>query len=358
MTICILPNQFAKAISLANQPTPSQDPRARVASSAANQMMLANQLMQLEWEAQFGLAKADCDARQKCIGQCWAQVDEGDNLGIKFKMKVTGADTYISGAALCEGRTWEYNGVRRLFGMLGELGAAERGTFLDIGANLGSWTLPVAVHKKHIKVVAFDVSSFCTNMLQESIEANNLTDRVETHRFAIVQDPEAKQSCLMVAEDKLNTSNNIGAEQVNLGDRDFCAEAVPARTLDSFYASNSALHEVIAAKLDCEGCEGQALLGASKFLSESPPCILAMEITPIYLCQAGTHVKDLADFLHQKGYHTETMFNLANSHLSCDEVKKLTVNRYAQDFVYLPQRDLDTCISKFSRNGKGHRRRR
>jgi len=308
---------------------------------------LAQKLMQQQWTAQFGDAPETCDAQRKCVGQCWAHVNEGPQYSpsIQFEMKVSGRDKYISGAALCEDTTWEMGDVGKLFELLG---GAERGTFLDIGANIGSWTLPYAVHKNKSQVVAIEVSSFISGMLQETIEANNLKERVQVHQFAVVQDPTSKEFCMSeYDEESIKDSGNMGGNMVNLGDNPYnpnCAQKVVARTLDSLYESSSELHNVIAAKLDCEGCEGQALLGAANFLSKSPPCILAMEITPLYMCRAGTPVKQLAEFLDQKGYATEKMMRSNTSHLTCDEVQRAGIE---QDFIFIEQKDLATCLSKY-----------
>jgi FkbM family methyltransferase len=303
--------------------------------------MMSMRLMQKQWASQYSGVEQVCDASEKCNGQCWAHVKEG--TGLEFEMKVLQNDFYISRGPLCGGDTWEYGDVIRLLDMLG---AAEHGTFLDIGANLGSWSLPIAMHKQQYNVVAVDVSSTATNLLQESVNKNNMTDRFHVNRFAVIQDAaNTKTICMSASEQALAASTNMGGNMVNLGEREFCAEAVPADTLDSLYSNTPALKNVIAAKLDCEGCEAQALLGGSRFLSESPPCVLAMEITPPYLCSASTSVKQLSEFLETKGYSTAPMFELNTTRISCEEVIKAPLE---QNFVYVQQRDMPSCLAKFT----------
>ena len=88
---------------------------------------------------------------------------------------------------------------------------------------------------------------------------------------------------------------------MNLGSRDgkMCDTEVPATTLDELYEQEPAMREVLSAKLDCEGCEAQALLGGRRFLKESPPCSLAFEVVERFFCESGIELRTLANFLDE-----------------------------------------------------------
>ena len=59
-------------------------------------------------------------------------------------------------------------------------------------------------------------------------------------------------------------------------------------TLDALLDKDPKMTHVFAAKLDCEGCEGQALMGGADWLAKYPPCHLMFEMTEKYLCESGT----------------------------------------------------------------------
>eukprot|EP00747_Dinoflagellata_sp_TGD_P181871 gnl/TRDRNA2_/TRDRNA2_35865_c0_seq1.p1 gnl/TRDRNA2_/TRDRNA2_35865_c0~~gnl/TRDRNA2_/TRDRNA2_35865_c0_seq1.p1 ORF type:complete len:1043 (+),score=154.42 gnl/TRDRNA2_/TRDRNA2_35865_c0_seq1:3-3131(+) len=301
-----------------------------------------------------GLEQA-CPAAQECNSSCWADIDQGGrwsfNVGgfnllpFTLHMKVLQTDMYISRTALCERQTWEWSTVKEL---LLKLMGTYYGTFLDIGANLGSWTLPMLAAKRSFNAVSVDVSSTMTSMLQESINRNNFQNRSLVNNFAVVQDMiPGKKICMNTAEKDMLTSSNTGGNQVNLGSRTECKQEVVARTLDDVYEKNPWMQHVVAAKFDCEGCEGQALMGARRLLAERPPCMLAIEITPKYLCESGSPLQALTTTLEEAGYETSALKSLPMSQLSCSNIKDVR-----QDFVVLEHRHMASCLANYSRSAR------
>jgi hypothetical protein len=63
-----------------------------------------------------------------------------------FKMVTFQKDKYVSRMSICHGNSWENNLV--LETLQGSLQQKKGWNFLDIGANLGSWTLPAALNAK------------------------------------------------------------------------------------------------------------------------------------------------------------------------------------------------------------------
>ena len=96
---------------------------------------------------------------------------------------------------------------------------------------------------------------------------------------------------------------NLGTAKSWGGD---CAEHTHVSSLDSLLPTEPSLRSVFAMKLDCEGCEGAALFGARTLLAENPPCLILMEVTEQYLCDAGTPWPRVRDFLEGYGYRLAT----------------------------------------------------
>jgi len=281
-----------------------------------------------------------CDASNKCDGICTADVK--DKNVPSFKMRVVASDMYISRTALCERTTWEFDLVQKAFEKLG----ASNGGLLDIGANLGSWTLPFAASGR--PVVAVEVSPGLQDTLKDSLKLNSMNG-VSVHNVAVVSQKESgKKICMGATDEEILSSANSGGNQVNLGSRDFCKQEVSSTTLDELFETDQSMNNIVMVKLDCEGCEAQALMGAKKFLSEAAPCMIAMEVTEGYLCQAGTSVSELRTLLESVHYDTSSITTKTDG--TCEDytasVHKGTIEPFEQSFVYIEHHNFDECINK------------
>ena len=65
-------------------------------------------------------------------------------------------------------------------------------------------------------------------------------------------------------------------------------------------------------KLDIQGYEGKAFLGAETFLKECPPCYITTELLPAWLKSQGTPMTSLINHLRQfdyEIYHNGNIYN-------------------------------------------------
>eukprot|EP00929_Paragymnodinium_shiwhaense_P037400 TRINITY_DN19935_c0_g1_i1.p1 TRINITY_DN19935_c0_g1~~TRINITY_DN19935_c0_g1_i1.p1 ORF type:complete len:396 (+),score=96.01 TRINITY_DN19935_c0_g1_i1:66-1253(+) len=289
-----------------------------------------------------------CDPSSKI---CTALVEEHDgDRGADLKMAVFLEDKFVSRTALCHHKTWEWASVESMMQLLE---ARKDWNFLDIGANIGSWALPLAKWVKHKgggNVIAVEADPQTAGLLQTSVQQNELQENMKMYQVAMVQDSRAQQEiCLSMGDAK--TASNVGGNQAELGQRGsmgfMCKKRVNTLTLDKLYETDSAMKNVIAAKLDCEGCEGQALLGGSKFLSnpEVAPCYLAFEVTERYLWEADTPPYKVKRFLEENGYDTTKL--QTHGKTQAEYMKYEKEHGVAQDFVTLPRKDLARCLSRF-----------
>lgn len=302
------------------------------------------------WARRVGVLKGECDVGQfYCPTTCFVNVVQDD---MRFRMKVLEHDEYVSRAPLCTGKVWESEYVSTL---LQELKGTTRGHILDIGANLGSWSLPVAawMHGQGAagaarRVIAVDANADVLNLLRESVDLNGFHGAVKIYENAVVRDVGHQKRCLSNSE-----SGNVGKNKINALEHVACKHEVAETTLDKLYESEPALmQQVIMAKLDCEGCEGQALLGASRFLSEKPPCILAVEITEKFLCEAGTPLGELLTFLDRVGYNTTAVEihgdGTCAGYRAWEQLpfNRLFHNYIPQSFHFLHQKDFGACMAQ------------
>merc|ERR1719356_1467368 len=103
-------------------------------------------------------------------------------------MTVLRNDVYISRYPLCQGRVWEDSTVSKLIDVFQKV---KGGNFLDVGANLGSFSLPIGAFMKKRgegTVVAVEANPDAVSILQESIGVNDFREIVKPRSVALVRD--------------------------------------------------------------------------------------------------------------------------------------------------------------------------
>lgn len=172
-------------------------------------------------------------------------------------------------------------------------------TVLDIGANVGAHTVPIArlVGEKG-KVFAFEPTDYAFGKLRKNVLANPaLTDRVKGLQMMLVDKvdgltpPPLYSSWPLAQEDGLHTEH-----QGKL----MSTDGAKATTLDAAL-EQLAPERVDCIKLDIDGFECQMLRGAGKTLDRWHP-VIVMELAPYVLEEQGSSVEELLAILVGHGY--------------------------------------------------------
>src|SRR4029077_1501096 len=135
----------------------------------------------------------------------------------------------------------------------------------DLGANYGIHALLLArLVQKEGLVVAFEPVPQICSALQENVALNGFTN--VTCVRAAVSDQTGTTSFV--------TGHHVGAGHISaVGDEQGISMSVKTVTLDDFvYNQKNRPPDFI--KIDIEGAEGNALMGAEKLLRERPPILL------------------------------------------------------------------------------------
>lgn len=153
------------------------------------------------------------------------------------------------------------------------LTGCDTGIILDIGANLGSYTVPVAKAHPHLKVVSFEPQRIIYLQLCANIFLNRL-DNVMPYQYAL-SDAEWQEK---LETPDYATETNIGAFSVDpaVREKDYevkthgALEPISATLLDRFM-----FNDIKLIKIDVEGHELEVLRGAYHTLVENkyPPII-------------------------------------------------------------------------------------
>ncbi|MGB8167990.1 MAG: FkbM family methyltransferase [Chthoniobacteraceae bacterium] len=177
-------------------------------------------------------------------------------------------------------------------------------TFLDIGANVGLYTLAAARRVGRLgSVHAFEPCSQTFERLAENVQLNGLRN-VSCHKVALSF--ENAKAELTLATGGFDAWNSLGKPY--MGESGGC-ETVTTVTLDSFSREHRLGGRNCTVKIDVEGWENQVLAGAEQFLAGDDAPLLCVEFTEEAAVLAGSTCGDLYRTLERLGYR---MFNVSS----------------------------------------------
>jgi FkbM family methyltransferase len=134
-------------------------------------------------------------------------------------------------------------------------------TFVDVGANIGTTTIPALLRFGFRDAVAIEPGEGSVRLLQAACALNGLASRVRVLQAA-ASDPDGSV--------RLNTGTS-SAGTFEVGDVPGAVE-VQSVTVDSVVEPE----RVGLLWVDAQGHEGQVLAGAARVLAERPPAVLAL----------------------------------------------------------------------------------
>jgi FkbM family methyltransferase len=174
------------------------------------------------------------------------------------------------------------------------------GVFVDVGANIGTFTL-VAAHRAYQgRVHSFEPSAYHFGRLARNVALNRFGNVVLNQKGLYDQPGEATLflPCKVGemnnsgAASLYNTNSSQGADQVS--------EAVSLIRIDD-YVEDQGLGRLDIIKIDIEGAEIKALKGAEKTITRFRPLVL-MELDRDNLARAGYEPDEVLDLWRSMGY--------------------------------------------------------
>jgi FkbM family methyltransferase len=193
----------------------------------------------------------------------------------------------------------------------------EGDVFLDIGANIGLYTLLASKAVGNSgKIFAFEPSPKTFIRLTENVAHNHLTNCIlENIALSNVEG----EFSIMLSQEGFDAWNSLAKPTMgNL----YYEEKVTTKTLDSFI-DEAEIKKINFIKIDVEGWEINVLKGASNYLINNDPTIL-FEVAQDSLINAGFSVKELFEILNSYGF---TIFRI-NENLSLD------VEDFKENYLY------------------------
>lgn len=194
-------------------------------------------------------------------------------------------------------------------------------TVLDIGANVGAHTLPLARRVgAQGRVVAFEPTASAFAKLQRNVGLNpELASRVRLERMALGELRDTAAPAQLYSSWPLRQA--AAAQHASHRGVLAATEGARATTLDAFLEA-AGIERVDFIKLDVDGHECSVLRGAAATLSAHRPHLL-VELMPDPLDEAGRTFEDLVGLLHAGGYRLLRVPSLRALPDSVGELRRL-----------------------------------
>jgi FkbM family methyltransferase len=184
---------------------------------------------------------------------------------------------------------------------------------LDVGANIGFWTVPMALMlNAEGRVHAFEPLPGNCNRLRENIRLNGVEHVVHIHEVGLSDKPATLEVSLR--EDFAHGSGTGNAAIViDERDRQFRCTTIDVDTLDRVFDSLD-IPRLDFVKIDIEGHEDKCLAGAGSVISRFRP-IMVIEINEHYYKRRGIDVDErfqswLTSFNYVCAFRTSQGWNL------------------------------------------------
>jgi FkbM family methyltransferase len=165
-------------------------------------------------------------------------------------------------------------------------------TFLDIGANIGCFSLLAALAGR-MNVVAFEPQRLIADLLVQSVRHNHLQDRVRVENLAL-------SNVASTMKMTLCPGNTGHAQLVSAENSDAGENTVSVVVLDDWLAQNPA-GRVSVCKIDTEGAEFQVLSGMTQLLDRDGPA-LVVELIEEHLAEFKASTSMVLELLKAHGY--------------------------------------------------------
>lgn len=203
-----------------------------------------------------------------------------------YKLYINPMDTVVS-ATLAKTGTWEPF-VSKQFLQI----AKKAKTIVDVGGNIGYFTLLGAIHSETgSKIFVFEPDAVNFQSILKTVEENKF-ENVTSEKVAIAQ--KSGETSLFISPDNLGDHRTFDS-----GDRRK-SEIVRVVSLDDYFSEYP--HDIDLLKIDIQGYEHFALMGAKKLLQKKRIKVILSELWPNGLKLAGCDWRNYLKLLEQSGF--------------------------------------------------------
>lgn len=163
------------------------------------------------------------------------------------------------------------------------------GSFVDVGANTGVYTILAALVAPNRKIVAFEPLPFVADILKRNLEANGLSRRVDVRRVALSN---RTGSAVLHIPDQQHGLVETSASLEQDFQRTTGTVEVPVELFDELEIADA----IGVIKVDIEGHEHAFLDGARRTIMRDRPMIFAEVLLPAKRRAIAAFIRD-ADYM-------------------------------------------------------------
>ena len=215
------------------------------------------------------------------------------------------------------------------------------GIVLDIGANIGAHTLPLArLIGSNGMVYAFEPTEYAFGKLKRNLAQNpDLAQRVIAEQIRLTS-PGAHPPCEIYSSWKVighepRHEKHLGIAKSTEGGR--------TTTLDEYWGSMGA-NRMDFIKLDVDGFEAEVIRGGKRTLGRWQPSI-CLELSPYVLEERGSSFTELYDLLRECGYKLVDLRNKSSITDSAGRLKARIPDGAGINILAVPDRELSRSSS-------------
>lgn len=172
--------------------------------------------------------------------------------------------------------------------------AKNGGTFLDIGANMGYFSLIWLANNTNNKVIALEASTRVNSMLEKNIMMNNFSTRATIHNCAAGKE----NGICQFDSGPIDQSGWGGISNTKTSE----TTELPLKRIDDMIT-----HHIDVMKVDIEGSDTWALMGCEKLLREKKINVIFFEHNIPRMRALGIHPDESISFLKEMGYKIEVI---------------------------------------------------
>ena len=195
--------------------------------------------------------------------------------------------------------------------------------FVDVGANIGNYTLTLA--KDAMKIFSFEASPSNARILEGFINRAQLSN-IELINMAVAGKSGDTISIFISPDATGNHSQFL--------DYGHGSETIASVSLDDFISKRN-IGKVDVIKMDIEGGEFDAIRGAEQLINRDHPLLL-VEFNSILADHAGWKLKDLYDYIVSFGYKA---YELKKGKLIEFDPIKLQESNIAPNLIFASRTD-------------------
>lgn len=194
------------------------------------------------------------------------------------------------------------------------------GTFIDIGANIGEYSLVISKNKNAISY-AFEPVNKTITLMKKNVEINNLNNKIKLHKI-ILSDNDGSEKI---------TTNLFGRNHIsNRNNKN--SKTVKSQRLDSFIKEKN-MKNIDFIKIDVEGAEIKVLKGAIESIKKFKPKVI-IEINNNHLKKFNSSSKEIFKIFNSLNYKCE--FELTNESIKKFDIEKANFN-ITKNYYFIPK---------------------